>query len=181
MDTSPPALRMYQAQEKLLNGAGVLVRAIRPDDKQALQDGLHRLSAESVYFRFFHPKHDLTDDELAYFTEIDFALHVALVAVVREQGTDLAVGVGRYIVNQTEPVEAAEVAFAVDDAHQGLGIATLLLKHLTRIARARALAEFHANVMVENLKMMDVFAHCGLPMTSKREGAILKVRLSLSE
>ena len=181
MDASPQALRAYRAQEKLLNGEDVLVRAVRPDDKQALQDGLHRLSTESVYYRFFRTKQDLTDKELAYFTEIDFARHVGLLAVVREGDTDIPVGVGRYMVYQTEPVRAAEIAFAVIDVYQGLGIATLLLKHLTRIARGADISEFHANVLAGNLKMMDVFSHFGLPMISTRSGNVLKVRLLLSE
>ena len=49
----------------------VRIRAIRPSDKQALADGMHRLSAESAYFRFFGPKHELGAKELAFFTEID--------------------------------------------------------------------------------------------------------------
>ena len=59
------------------------------------------------------------------------ASHVALVAVLNEQERPAIVGGARYIV--TAP-GAAEVAFAVDDAHQGRGIGGLLMRHLVTIA-----------------------------------------------
>jgi GNAT superfamily N-acetyltransferase len=141
MKTTPEALRHYTARDRLRDGRDLLVRAIRPDDKPALLDGLHRLSAESAYFRFFQVKHEPSPNELVYFTEVDFAGHVALVAIVEEEGP-LFVGVGRYIVcdDVDESMRAAEIAFAVDDAHHGIGIATILLRHLATIARAAAIS-----------------------------------------
>ena len=116
-------LREYESRETLPNRRSVLLRAIRPDDKQSLVDGLKRLSAESIYRRFFSVKTRLSEAELSYLTEVDFRTHVALVAVVREDGANVPVGVGRFIVIDSCP-SAAEVAFTVDDGHQGLGIGT---------------------------------------------------------
>lgn len=180
MDTTPEALRRYTARDRLRDGRELLVRAIRPDDKPALQDGLHRLSDESAYFRFFQSKHEPSAKELAYFTEVDFAAHVALVAIVVEEGPRV-VGVGRYIVCEVEPIRAAEIAFAVDDAHQGLGIATILLRHLAKIARAAGVTEFRASVLSDNHKMLRVFARWGLPQRHTTEGGVVEVRLSLVE
>jgi GNAT superfamily N-acetyltransferase len=179
MDTSPEALRRYTAHDRLLDGHDLLVRAICPDDKRALEDGLHRLTPESAYFRFFRPKHDLSPQELVYFTEVDFEHHVALVAVVAE--TQLVVGVGRYIVGDSEAVRAAEIAFAVDDAYHGLGIATILLRHLTDIARAAGISHFHASVLSQNHKMLDVFSHSGLPQERAVEEGVVEVRLLLGK
>lgn len=153
---------------------------MHPDDKRALQEGLHRLSAKSVYFRFFSAKHDLTAKELAFFTEVDFVDHVALVAVIREHDVDLAIGVGRYILRGRSSVPAAEVAFAVDDAYHGLGIATILLRHLADIARAAGILEFRATVLGENRQMLEVLLHSGLPHTEAIEDDVIEVKLSLS-
>jgi hypothetical protein len=98
MDATPEALRHYTARDRLLDGRALLIRAICPDDKPALQDGFHRLSSESAYFRFFGPKHELSSQELVFFTEVDFARHVALVAIIEED--PLIVGVGRYVVSE---------------------------------------------------------------------------------
>jgi GNAT superfamily N-acetyltransferase len=165
------------ARDRILDGRVMLIRAIRPDDKPDLQDGFHRLSSESAYFRFFEPKHELSPQELVYFTEVDFARHVALVAIIVED--PLIVGVGRYIVCEVEPIRAAEIAFAVDDAHHGLGIATILLRHLAKIARAADVSEFTASVLAQNHKMLMVFSHSGLPQERIVESGVVNVRLSL--
>ena len=105
-------------------------------------------------------KHEPSPKELIYFTEVDFAEHVALVAIAEEEG--LVIGVGRYIVcDAVAPMRAAEISFAVDDAHQGLGIATILLRHLANIARAAAIVEFRASVLSGNQKMLRVLAQSG--------------------
>ena len=178
MDATPEALRRYTARDRLIDGRVLLVRAIRPADKPALQAGFHRLSSESAYFRFFGPKHELSPHELVYLTEVDFARHVALVAIIEK--APLIVGVGRYIVCEVEPIRAAEIAFAVDDAHQGLGIATILLRHLAKIARAADISQFIASVLASNRKMLLVFSHSGLPQERTVESGVVNVRLSLA-
>jgi RimJ/RimL family protein N-acetyltransferase len=181
MDTTPQALRHYTARDRLRDGRVLHVRAIRPDDKPALEDGLRRLSDESAYFRFFQQKHDSSPTELTYFTEVDFADQVALVAIVVEEGP-LVVGTGRYIIcDEIQSTRAAEIAFAVDDTHQGLGIATILLRHLAMIARAAAISEFRASVLSRNRKMLRVLSRSGLPQEHNTADGVLEVRLSLVE
>ena len=74
----------------------------------------------------------------------------------------------------------AELAFAIDDPHQGQGIAAYLIRHLTGIARAAGLREFIAEVLAENMPMLKVFTRCGLSMTTRRERGIVHVTLSLA-
>jgi RimJ/RimL family protein N-acetyltransferase len=159
----------------------VQIRAIRPEDKAALQEGLRRLSGESAYFRFFVPKQKASDSELVYFTEVDFVHQVALAAIV-DEAPHVIVGVGRYFVlDELEPKRAAEIAFSVDDVHHGLGIATILLRHLVKIARAAGISEFRASVMSGNGKMLRVLARSGLPQEQKEAHGVVAVRLSLVE
>ena len=66
--------------ERLPDGAQVLIRPIRPDDKGMLSDGLRRLSPESAQRRFLTPKRSFSRTELRYLTEVDGRDHVALVA-----------------------------------------------------------------------------------------------------
>jgi GNAT superfamily N-acetyltransferase len=176
----PDALKNYEAWERLSDGRPVLIRAIRPGDKEALQDGMRRLSPESAYMRFFQAKRRLSPEELVYYTEVDFQSHVALAAVVQEGGGDLLVGTGRYVAGPTSAHGTAEVAFTVDNAHQGLGVATLFLRHLSRIARASGLSEFRAEVIADNRGMLEVFSRSALPMETRPAGGMVEVRLSLS-
>jgi len=77
-------------------------------------------------------KRGFSEKEIAFFMNIDFANHVALVALADEGGRNIIVGGGRYIV--TEPGQA-EIAFVVIDDYQGQGLGTLLMRHLAVIAR----------------------------------------------
>src|SRR5712691_9162830 len=143
--------RHYAVDALLKDGGSIHVRAIRPDDKARLVEHFKGLSPRSVYFRFFGIKRQLTDDELARFTELDFARHVALVATLRTEENERIIGVGRYIVPEdARAPHRAEVAFAVSDEHQGRGVGTVLLEHLARIAAANGITEFEADVLGEN-------------------------------
>ena len=114
---------------------------------------------------------------MEFFLNVDFVSHVALVAVLNEGGRQLIVGGARYVVAQPG---CAEVAFAIDDPHQKLGIATHLIRHLIGIARANGLAEFIAEVLPENVAMLKVFERCGLALTTRRDRGVVHVRLALS-
>ena len=68
------------------------IRPIVPDDSAALQEFVGNMSTETSYFRFFRVKHELTPDELAAFTAVDYSKEMAFVAIVDGE----LVGVGRY-------------------------------------------------------------------------------------
>ncbi len=171
----------YHAEDRLRDGRCVWLRAIQPSDRDLLREGLHHLSPESAYRRFFSAKRDLSDGELDYLTQIDFVNHVALVALVDHGSGPLLVGTARYIVEHSETSpESAEVAFVVGDAHQRLGIGAVLLRHLAAIARANGLRALHALVLAENRPMMSVFRKSGLPMTTAcSEPGVHEVSLKL--
>ena len=73
----------------------------------------------------------------------------------------------------------AEVAFAVADEFQGLGLATLLFKHLVQIARQNGLKKFKAEVLRENSSMLKVFEHSGLAMQRSVDSGVVDVTLDL--
>jgi GNAT superfamily N-acetyltransferase len=102
--------------------------------------------------------------------------HVALVAVLTENGRPVIVGGARYIV---VGAGVAEVAFVVDDAHQGQGIGAALLRHLAALARQAGLKELIAEVLPENAAMLKVFETSGLGTTTRREPDVIHVTLQL--
>src|SRR3954447_19535102 len=93
----------------------VRIRPIRPTDDALLADGFARLSDESHRLRFLSPKHELSRDELRYFTHVDHHDHEALVAVTRFGGRGL--GVARYVRHRDDPT-SADVAVTVVDKWQ---------------------------------------------------------------
>lgn len=166
----------YSATESLPGGRTIEIRALKPEDRPDLAAAVGRLSAESLYRRFFAPKRYFSEKEIDFFLNIDFAKHVALVAVIEEADHHVIAAGGRYVVQRPG---VAEVAFAVIDDYQGQGIGSTLLRHLAKIARDAGLKEFTAEVLPDNVPMLKVFEKSGLNVTSKRDVDATHVVLQL--
>jgi GNAT superfamily N-acetyltransferase len=174
----------YSVTERLRDGRTVTIRAIHPDDKGRMADALREVSPESLYRRTFSAKRDLGDDDLKQLTEVDFENVVALVAIMKEEDQDRIVGGGRYVrTGAPGDVLKAEVAFLIDDAHQGLGIGSRIFKHLVTIARASGITQFEAEVLPSNEGMLRVFDRSGLPIarTMTRDSVHVTIKLNTAE
>jgi GNAT superfamily N-acetyltransferase len=167
----------YSATETLRDGRTVEIRAQRSDDREGMQVAIARSSAGSLYRRFLAVRREFSQKETDYFLDIDFVKHVALVAVANDGGQPTIVGGGRYVV--VRPGQA-EVAFAIVDAYQGLGIGSALMRHLAILGREAGLREFTAEVLSENVPMLNVFERSGLTMNTRREGPVVHVTLQYS-
>jgi hypothetical protein len=88
----------YSAHERLRDGSPVEIRALRPEDEAAMLAALAHTSPQSLQRRFFAMKRHFSDKERAFFMEVDFSNHVALVVLAQEAGKHVIVGGGRYIV-----------------------------------------------------------------------------------
>jgi len=166
----------YSATELLPDGRRMEIRALRPEDQVNLLAAVDRTSAQSLYRRFFGAKRGFSEQEVAFYLNINFIDHVALVAVVEEEGRAVIVAGGRYVV---ERPGVAEVAFAVIDEYQGQGIGAALLRHLAVLARGTGLKEFTAEVLPGNIPMLKVFEKSGLEFSTKREPGEVHVALQL--
>ena len=168
----------YQVTEKLPDGRTLHLRTIRPADRDTLREEFLKLSKASVRDRFFSIKVDLTPGELTYFTEVDQALHVALVAEIDLGGGRRAAGVGRFVRDPRDPGRC-EGAITVIDEFQGQGIGRVLLKHLINCARDLGVQRLDASVLPQNRRMSSLLRHTGLPLESKVRDGILTYSLTL--
>ena len=148
----------YTARELLRDGSPIEVRALRHEDEADMLAAIEQTSAQSLQRRFFVPKRGFSEKERAYFMDIDFKNHVAIVALADEADRKVIVGGGRYIV--FEPGRA-EMAFVVIDAWQGRGVGSILMRHLIKIAGDAGLKELTAEVLPENKAMIKVFGKFG--------------------
>jgi hypothetical protein len=105
----------YTARELLRDGGQIEIRALRREDEADMLAAVGMTSAQSLQRRFFVMKRHFSDKERAFFMDIDFKNHVAIVALEAEADRKVIVGGGRYIV--FEPGRA-EMAFVVIDAWQ---------------------------------------------------------------
>ena len=162
----------WEADVLLTDGGVARLRPIRPSDAQLLVEFYDRVSPESKYLRFFAPYPRLSARDVARFTQVDYIDRVALIITLGEQ----MIGVGRY--DRIEDDEA-EVAFLVEDAHQGRGIAQLLLEHLAEAARERGITKFTAEVLPQNRAMAQVFADAGYRVSKGIEDGVLMVEFPI--
>lgn len=167
----------YSALETLRDGRPLHIRALRPQDRDAMLAAVARTGTQSLFRRFFGARRNFSETEISFFINIDFVDHVAIVAEVHEDGKPVIVGGARFIKLDTEK---AEVAFAVIDPYQGQGLGTILMRHIAALARAAGLHELVAEVLPENTPMLRVMEKSGLSMTTRREPGVVHVTLALA-
>jgi RimJ/RimL family protein N-acetyltransferase len=167
----------YSAVETLRDGRKFEIRAFKPEDRADFLSAVDRLGSRSRYLRFFTSKPDFTEKERSFFLNVDFGQHVALVALVDEEGRKVIVGGGRYVGTERGK---AEVAFVVIDEYQGQGIGSALLRHLAIIARGAGLHALIAEVLPGNISMLKVFEKCGLHTITTRDPEVVHVTLQLN-
>jgi len=165
----------YESDILLRDGSSLHLRPIKPDDVNALLEFHKRLSPRSVYFRFFSPLPELSEERARELTSVDYHDTFALIG---ELGGRL-VGVARYYRAEKAP-DRAEVAFLIEDALQGRGIATRMLERLAEIAREKGITTFDAYVLGDNRKMMDVFMHTGFAVERRLDGGVFQVAFPIT-
>lgn len=168
----------YRVVENLRDGRKITIRAQQPQDRDALLEAFKSTGDEARYRRFFSPKRALSDEEIARLTDVDFDKHVALVAELPEGRRGVIAGAGRYIASRPG---RAELAFMVGDGVQGLGIGSLLMRHLAAIARTAGLDTLEAEVLADNTAMLKVFERAGLELRTRRDGTVVHVEMGIGK
>ncbi len=151
----------------LSDGSVVVIRQVHREDAPLVRDGFARFSAESRRLRFLSDKPRLTESELKYFTEIDHHDHEAIGAVHETDGR--ALGIARYVRDTGRP-DTAEVAVAVVDEWQGLGLGTELVTRLMARAQDEGIRHFTALVAVDNEVMVKLLQDLGGELRATPDG-----------
>ena len=149
----------------------MLIRAIRPDDRQRIIDAFRKLEPETIYTRFFSAKKQLSEDDLGRIDASDFVHAVALVATIGEGADETIIGGGAYtVLDRPGEPPTAEVSFTIEEDYHGQGLSGLFMRLLTQIGRERGIRRFEAEVLAGNTPMLKVFQRSGLPMQHAGRG-----------
>ncbi|MFI0928952.1 GNAT family N-acetyltransferase [Streptomyces sp. NPDC021012] len=171
----------WEADVVLRDGGTARIRPITADDADRLVSFYEQVSDESKYYRFFAPYPRLSAKDVHRFTHHDFVDRVGLAATV---GGEFIATV-RYDridargLPASAPADEAEVAFLVQDAHQGRGVASALLEHIAAVARERDIRRFAAEVLPANTKMIKVFTDAGYTQKRSFEDGSVRLHLDL--
>ncbi|MEU9233201.1 bifunctional acetate--CoA ligase family protein/GNAT family N-acetyltransferase [Streptomyces subrutilus] len=178
-DPSYPA--HWEADVVLRDGGTARIRPITPDDAGRLVSFYEQVSDESKYYRFFAPYPRLSDRDVHRFTHHDYVDRVGLAATIGGEfiGTVRYDRIGADGRAASGPADEAEVAFLVQDAHQGRGVASALLEHIGAVARERGIRRFAAEVLPANTKMIKVFTDVGYQQKRSFEDGSVHLTLDL--
>ncbi|MBI0316269.1 bifunctional acetate--CoA ligase family protein/GNAT family N-acetyltransferase, partial [Streptomyces javensis] len=171
----------WEADVVLRDGGTAQIRPITTEDAQRLVSFYERVSDESKYYRFFAPYPRLSDRDVHRFTHHDYVDRVGLAAIVGDEFIatvryDRIDGRG---MPAAAPADEAEVAFLVQDAHQGRGVASALLEHIAAVARERGIRRFAAEVLPANNKMIKVFTDAGYTQKRSFEDGVVRLEFDL--
>lgn len=184
MQTSPDRHEYpahWEADVVLRDGGTARIRPITVDDADRLVSFYEQVSDESKYYRFFAPYPRLSAKDVHRFTHHDFVDRVGLAATIGGEfiATVRYDRIGADGMAASAPADEAEVAFLVQDAHQGRGVASTLLEHVAAVARERGIRRFTAEVLPANTKMIKVFTDAGYTQKRSFEDGVVHLEFDL--
>ena len=159
----------------LSDGTTVHLRQITSEDADGIVALHSRMSERTRYFRYFSPYPRIPEKDLERFVNVDHDEREAFVVLAGNRIT----AVGRYERLGFESPDA-EVAFVVEDAHQGRGIGSVLLEHLAEAARSVGISRFTAEVLPANGAMLRVFGDAGYPVTRRYTDGVVELSFPIA-
>jgi acyl-CoA hydrolase/GNAT superfamily N-acetyltransferase len=155
------------------DGRSLHIRPVRLSDDERLQDLFYSLSDESAFQRFLAFRSVYPHAEMQQLADADYKDSFGLVACHRE--TSALVAMSRYDV---DPVtRLGDIAFAIRDDWQRLGIGSSLMRCMIEAARGNGLEGFSADVLAGNRGMLMVFQQSGLVVQSQFDGSVYHLEM----
>ena len=180
MPADRPDFSTFALPLVLDDGTPVILRAVRRDDGPKIRRAFHTLGPETIHARFFDSRAVVTAAELTHITGVDFRRDAALLVTLGEGEDEIVIGGTSYFaLDGGDPPLSAELAFTIVDGYQGHGMGNLLMTQIAEIARANGITYLEADMLADNIAMLHVFQHSGLPMVLRREDGTVHVRLEV--
>ncbi len=154
-----PYPRHLMRQTYLTDGTPLMIRPIRTDDADHVQEFTRNLSEEARLMRFMGQVNELSPEMLVQFTQLDYRREMALVAMAELDGQQVQVGVARYVINPDG--RSCEFAVVVSDRIQHQGLGTKLMKGLFHAAGQHGLEVIEGSVLKKNAPMLRLMKELG--------------------
>ncbi|SEI60947.1 acetyltransferase [Allopseudospirillum japonicum] len=164
----------------LKDGRQIEIRPIRGEDAPALLRFHSRLSEESIRFRYFHNKADLTKRDLSLLTQINYDRQMAFIAEqVLADGSKEILGVVRV---WTDPDNIrTEFSVIIRDDLQGLGLGAKLMRKMIAYCTSVGTLEMIGKVMIDNHPMRGLMEYLGFRCKYNMEEQVVDAVMPLNE
>jgi len=154
---------------RLHDGTEVTLRPARPEDVPLWHRLLGSFSPETLRFRYFTPRKEVTAEMAVRDCFIDYDRELTVVAETGGARGAEMVGIAHLMHYANR--ETAEFAVAVGDALQGRGIGSLLTEYCIEVARDRGIREIVADMLPENEGIIALLRRKGFALSTE-EGAV---------
>ncbi len=155
----------------------VRFRAIKPSDVEGMRKLFYRFSDEAVYYRYFSPIKTMPFIKMQEYVNVDYRNTMSIVGLIGDPGEEQIIAEGRYV--KVPDTDCADLAFVVDEAYQGRGIATFLLEYLCRIAKQKGIRALRADVLAANKAMLRVFEKSSYPFRAVMREGVYEITIPL--
>jgi acetate---CoA ligase (ADP-forming) len=157
-------LSQYRREELLREGYRVLLRPIEKSDVSLWLSFISRLSTQTKYLRFHNIPRKMTEEDATRYCTVDYYNSFAYVAEAGTGQDRKIIAIARYY--RLPNKRSAEVAFAIEDAYQKVGLGTRLIEALVNVAKENDISIFDATVLEQNSQMMEAFQNYGFHVSS---------------
>ena len=144
----------YETTAATKKGIALIIRPMKPEDANLLQELWSTFSSRTLYYRFSKQIKELSAELLVSLTQIDYDREIALVAIQHTESGEKMLGVGR--LYGSIGADIAEFSVVVGDPWQGLGIGAQLLSRLIYIATDRKIKTIWGLIQLENKNMIEL-------------------------
>ncbi len=154
------------------DGTGLLLRPVKITDEPLVKDFYYNLSDKSLYQRFMSVRRHLPHAELQKkFVVIDYTKEMAILAVKKDQGQEVVVGIAQYYIE--ENTLSAEISIVVRDDYQKKGIGFELFSYLVNVAKNQGLHTLTAEILPDNIAVFRLIEKLGLSVERKWEEGLI--------
>lgn len=153
----------------LANGLSAHVREMQPGDAGLVEQGFGGLSERSRRLRFQGGIAQLSEAQINEAVRNDDRDHFAIGALVESGSAHTPAALGRFI-RLKDQAEVAELAITVLDAYQRLGLGTLLVGVLAKVASDCGMRSFLAAIEPQNIGMRRILFALGAQIMAEGEG-----------
>jgi acetyltransferase len=159
-------------------GERLLLRPIRPEDFPQHREFLAHIAPQDMRRRFFHFVNELSGEQIASFTQIDYERSMAIIAERHADGQRETLGVARAHADGDR--SSAEFAILVRSDRQRRGLGSALLDKLIRYCRSRGIESLRGDVLADNAAMLRLATRHGFHAEAP-EDRIVCLTLDLTE
>ena len=167
-----------ETRAEFKDGLSVRFRAIKPSDEDMMRRLFYRFSDRAIYYRYFSPIKTMPHSKMQAYVNVDYRDVLSVVGLVGEPGHQTIIAEARIAKYPDKP--HVDIAFVVDEAYQGHGIATYLLRMLSRLAKKRGAVLMTADVLSSNRAMLKVFEKGEFPVNARLEGGAYALEMDLA-